>query len=53
MCVLEPSRGPLQGPQARQEAQSHRSPEEQAATGQRGLVRGERQRQRQGARSGP
>lgn len=53
VCVLEPSRGPLQGPQARQEAESHRSPEEPAAANRGGLVRGERERQRQGARSGP
>lgn len=53
LLLLEPSRGALQGPQARQEAQSHRSPEEQAATSRRGLVHGERERPRQGARSGP
>ena len=53
----EPSRGALQGPQTRPQAQSHGGPEEQAAASRGGLVRraGQRQRQRQrpGTRSGP
>lgn len=51
----EPSRGPLQGPQACPEAQSHGGAEEQAAASRRGLVHGEgaRPRQRPGTRPGP
>lgn len=55
----EPSRGPLQGPQARPEAQSHGGAEEQAATSRGGLIHGEGERPRpgpgagKGTRSGP
>lgn len=51
----EPSRGPLQGPQACPEAQSHGGAEEQAAASRGGLVHGEgaRPRQRPGTRPGP
>ena len=52
----EPSRSPLQGPQARPQTQSHGGPEEQAAAIWGGLVRGEGQgqgqRQRPGAGAG-
>lgn len=47
----EPSRSPLQGPQARPEAQSHGGPEEQAAASWGGLR--ERERPRSGTWSGP
>lgn len=48
LCPPEPSRSPLQGPQTREETQSHGGPEEQAAESRRGSV----YRKRQGPRAG-